>query len=425
MAKTIDQKGGIKGLQLISDGTIGILGTAGTRIVENRDRIIPREDKNTQNDVLSCFPEISSSSIEKRLKEIEENKKLARKEYAASKECIKQALNDIKNTGGQFDYGEVSSHVTHLIEFFTAMDNPFSYLPKEVFSFEDYLYNHSINVCAIATTLINKFNSVFSTMINGHLNGLRTEADYSVDQTPEGQENTYHHFQRDEIKTIALGFFLHDIGKVMVPDDILNKAGKLTKEEFGIVQKHSYEFGRIILEKNKIDNPLIANIVKYHHAPLYKDENRCYPMDIALEEIPIYAKACKLADIYDAMTSKKSYKGAFNQINAVTDIYRIYAGKDTMLQILLHSFIKSIGIHPPGSILFLRNGQMGYVLESKGPFVVPFTDTKGVCLSRRPDPYDLSDRNLNDSMKIDNRRRVGKLSEVYNLLPSYLKPTGI
>ncbi|MBU1342084.1 MAG: hypothetical protein KKE44_03360 [Proteobacteria bacterium] len=69
----------------------------------------------------------------------------------------------------------------------------------------------------------------------------------------------------------------------------------------------------------------------------------------------------------------------------------------------------------------LLNGQMAYVLESNGPLIIPFTDTKGDCLSQKPDPLDLSDAKIEDSLKIDNRKSIKKPCEVYDLLPSYLK----
>ena len=108
----------------------------------------------------------------------------------------------------------------------------------------------------------------------------------------------------------------------------------------------------MILEKNRLDNPFVKNVVKYHHSPLFKGEEGCYPEDRHHIENPPYVKICKLADIYDAMTSKRSYKDAFNPIAVVTEIFRKYADKDFLLQFIIHSFVKVVGIYPPGSIVF-------------------------------------------------------------------------
>ena len=92
------------------------------------------------------------------------------------------------------------------------------------------------------------------------------------------------------------------------------------------------------------------------------------------------------------------------------------------MQYILHSFVKSIGIYPAGSIVYLRNGQMGYVLESAGPLIIPFTDTQGKTLSNNPDPIDLSEPESDDFLKIDKRRSIKTPREVYDLLPAHLKP---
>jgi len=411
------KENGIKNISLSSDGKSGIWDSKGGLVSSKSEESISKAGK-----VASSFPGRASTCIEKRLFEIEESRKLAQENYEVAKKCIKQALADIKSTGGEFDYQSVSAHIFRLTEFLSVMDNPFSYLTREIFSHDDYLYNHAINVCTIGTAIMNKFNTIFSAMINGHLNAKEEDIYNPFGKQSSVGKARYRHFQKDELQNISLGFFLHDIGKVLVSDEILNKSGKLTLQEFDTIKKHSYDFGLSILEKNKLNNPIITSIVQYHHAPLYKDEKRCYPEDKSPDEIQVYTKVCKLADIYDAMTSKRSYKEASNQINVVTQIFRSYAKKDAILQYVLHAFIKSIGIYPPGSIVFLRNGQMGYVLESQGPFIIPFTDTRGARLSGKPAPLDLSDSNLDVELKIDSRRSVKNPLEVYELLPPYLKP---
>jgi HD-GYP domain-containing protein (c-di-GMP phosphodiesterase class II) len=362
------------------------------------------------------------SGIEKRVSEIQDLKRVSTEKYGHAKDSIKKVLGDIKKTGGNFDYDEVYSDVRGLVSFLTIEDNPFSYLTKEIFSYDDYLYNHSINVCAIGTAVINGFNTTFSSFINNHLNTKQELESSPFSPTDKKPEAAYKCFQKDEIEHICTGFFLHDIGKIMVKDEILNKPGAITPAEFDEIKRHSYEYGMEILEKNKLHNPFLTNSVKYHHAPLFQGQEKGYPLDKAPNEIPAYVKICKLSDIYDAMTSKRCYKEAFNQINVVTEIFRSYAKKDNIMQYILHSFVKSIGIYPPGSIVYLRNGQMGYVLESAGPLIIPFTDPDGKTLANHPDPIDLREYQSDDVLKIDNRRSIKTPLEVYDLLPAYLKP---
>ena len=232
----------------------------------------------------------------------------------------------------------------------------------------------------------------------------------------------YINYQPSELRDMSMGYFLHDVGKVLIPDEILNKKGRLSAEEFKIIKTHSYEKGGVILDKNRINNAVIENILSNHHSGLFNHEQWCYPDNKLPIEIPPYVKIAKLADIYDAMTSKRCYKDAFNPINVVTNIFRTYANKDPFLQVILHSFIKIVGIYPPGSILTLRNGQMAYVLLSGGPIILLFTDTKGQSLTNKPDPIDLGSIDIVESPQIqtDKRKPLKAPTEVLDLLPSYI-----
>jgi len=119
--------------------------------------------------------------------------------------------------------------------------------------------------------------------------------------------------------------------------------------------------------------------------------------------------------------NKRCYKEAFNPINVVTQLFRAYAKKDQMLQFILHAFVKSIGIYPPGSIIYLKNGQMAYVLESLGPLVIPFTDKNETTLSYKPNPIRVDTSGRNESKKIDGQRSVKAPRDVYDILPPYIK----
>ncbi len=362
-------------------------------------------------------PEISS--LELKLKEIAELKVEAAQKYNIAKANIRKVLYDIKRSGGEFDYGSVEENVTELLSFVSSSGNAFSYLTKELFSYDDYLYNHAIQVCTIGTAVLNKFNRLFTTSINRY---LTSSAFNSFEAGMPQVRDAFTCYLPEEMKDMSMGFFIHDIGKVMIPQEILNKKGRLTKEEFGIVRRHSFEKGMEILDINRINNPYIRNIIKYHHAPLFGDEEGCYPLDKSPHELPLYVKICKLADIYDAMTSKRSYKEAVNPISVVTKIFRTYTQKDQMLQFIMHSFVKSIGIYPPGSIASLRNGQLGYILDSRGPIVIPVSDIRGRPLSTKPDPIELGRIPVVDEVYgIDNRKPLVSPAEAWKLLPEYLK----
>ncbi len=410
----------------------GLWDSDGNVIKVTSDGLIDQSDSGTEKEEEVVRPPKRDAAagdmadeIEERLKEIEEIKAEATKKYSEAKQSVKKVLTDIKNTGGEFDYEEVENNVHDLVEFLTTADNPFSYLSHEIFSYDDYLYNHSVNVCAIGTAVANRFNTNFSRIVDNLIQGNSSDLYNPFEKEKEKINQSFTCFYQEDLSDISLGFFLHDIGKILVPDEVLNKKGRLTEEEFVEVRKHSYEYGVKILERNKLKNSVIKNIVQYHHAPLYDNEGRCYPGNKKHVDIPLYVRICKLADIYDAMTSKRCYKDAFNPINVVTQLFRDYARKDRMLQYVLHAFVKSIGIYPPGSIVYLRNGQMAYVLESDGPLVIPFTDKNEKTLKFQPDPLKISSSELEEDKKIDGRRSVKTPKDVNDLLPEYIKKIAV
>ncbi len=359
------------------------------------------------------------TDVELRIREITRVKKEAIQKYRKAKNEIKKVVSRIKESGGQFEAEQMIETVSDIISFLNRNNSGFSSLTKEIFSYDDYLYSHSVNVCTIGTAILLHFNDHFSAIINNYLASLSLGE--SGNMSP-GTVKFFLNYQPSELHDMSLGYFLHDVGKVLIPDEILNKKGSLSPEEFEIVKTHSFEKGVEILDKNKINNAIVMNILSNHHSALFDHEQRCYPESKVPIEIPPYVKIAKLVDIYDAMTSKRCYKDGFNPINVVTTVFRNYANKDPFLNIVLHSFVKVIGIYPPGSILTLRNGQMGYVLLSAGPIILPFTDTKGQPLLNKPDPIDLGSINIAESpqLQIDKREPFKTPTEVIELLPNYI-----
>ena len=106
---------------------------------------------------------------------------------------------------------------------------------------------------------------------------------------------------------------LHDTGKIVVPDDILNKPGRLSNEEYEIMKKHTTEGGRIVKEllNGVADEEYIKTaweIVEFHHE---RWDGKGYPMGLKGEEIPVNACIMAIADVYEALTSKRVYKDAY------------------------------------------------------------------------------------------------------------------
>ena len=123
--------------------------------------------------------------------------------------------------------------------------------------------------------------------------------------------------QRD-ISLICNASALHDIGKIAVPSEILNKPGRLTKEEFEIMKTHSIEGARVLNDiPIKANEPLIKygyQICRWHHE---RYDGSGYPDGLKGEQIPVAAQVVALADVYDALTSKRVYKDAFAHEQAI------------------------------------------------------------------------------------------------------------
>lgn len=120
-------------------------------------------------------------------------------------------------------------------------------------------------------------------------------------------------------RNVVMAAPMHDLGKIKIPDNILNKPGKLTPEEYEIMKKHS-EYGARVIQnsmKNVDDDTYLnvaVNIAKYHHE---RYDGTGYPERLKGEQIPLEARIMALADVYDALTTKRPYKDAFSKEKAM------------------------------------------------------------------------------------------------------------
>lgn len=130
-----------------------------------------------------------------------------------------------------------------------------------------------------------------------------------------------------EIDKIVRASMLHDVGKIAIPDNILQKPGRLTKEEFEIMKQHTVK-GSEILETipNIMDNDIYEysyDIARHHHE---RWDGRGYPDGLKGDEISIWSQVVAVADVYDALTSPRVYKAAFSHEKAVEMIYNNECG---------------------------------------------------------------------------------------------------
>ncbi|MEE1378452.1 MAG: diguanylate cyclase [Oribacterium sp.] len=135
------------------------------------------------------------------------------------------------------------------------------------------------------------------------------------------QKTKAYHLSEEDIALIKTASSLHDIGKITIPEEILNKPGKLTKEEFEIMKTHSAAGAQILKEmKYGQDKPLYRyalEICRWHHE---RWDGHGYPDGLMGEEIPISAQIVAIADVYDALTSERCYKKAYDHTTVINMI---------------------------------------------------------------------------------------------------------
>jgi putative two-component system response regulator len=125
-------------------------------------------------------------------------------------------------------------------------------------------------------------------------------------------------FTDEQLELISSAAALHDVGKIAIPDSVLLKPGKLTKEEFDIMKTHTVKGSEILqtldLLQDKEYYQYCYDICRFHHE---RWDGRGYPDGLKGVEIPIWAQAAALVDVYDALTSKRVYKDAYTHEQAV------------------------------------------------------------------------------------------------------------
>jgi HD-GYP domain-containing protein (c-di-GMP phosphodiesterase class II) len=186
----------------------------------------------------------------------------------------------------------------------------------------------------------------------------------------------------------GLGGLLHDTGKALVPDAILNKPGPLTDEEFAIVKRHPMD-GYEILRKTPELGPIPLDITLRHHE---RRDGSGYPGQQASEQISELAQMAAIVDVYDAITSDRCYHKGMPAAAALRKIYEW--SKFHFNPQYAQEFMRCVGIYPVGTMVLLESGRLAVVIEPHetnllAPKVNVFFNTKQNVYIK-PETVDLS-----------------------------------
>ena len=186
---------------------------------------------------------------------------------------------------------------------------------------DDYTYMHSVAVCALMIALARQL-------------GL----------------------DEQQTRDAGMAGLLHDLGKAMIPLDVLNKPGKLTDAEFALVKTHPEEGHKLLLEGKGVSD-VTKDVCLHHHE---KVDGSGYPKGLNSETMSLFAKMGAVCDVYDAITSNRPYKAGWDPAESIK---RMAEWKGHFDPAVFQAFVKSLGIYPIGSLVRLESGKLGVVIE--------------------------------------------------------------
>ena len=187
---------------------------------------------------------------------------------------------------------------------------------------DEYTFKHSVDVASIAMIMAKQCNM----------------SDKSVYQ-------------------IGLAGLLHDLGKSEIPNEILNKPGRLTDEEFAVIKKHPIYGYNLIKDKTELSPEILLGVLQHHE----KINGKGYPMGVTDNKLTPFARLLSIADIYDALVTERPYKKGFTPRDSVEMIMAMTGELDIKF---IKVFMESVILYPVDSYVKLSNGELGKVVEN-------------------------------------------------------------
>ncbi len=248
---------------------------------------------------------------------------VAKETRVAAVRQVKNILLETKESGRlviepQVVYNTVNQFTSELLSSKSLMVNLVDLRTQD-----DYTFAHSVNVCVLS-------------LMTGITLG----------------------FNNEELANLGVGALLHDLGKVKIPDEILNKPGKLTSEEFSIIKMHTTYGYNLILNAKNFDK--IHALIAYQHHESFDGSG--YPLGIKEEQFIEQAQIISIADKFDALTADRVYRRSFPPYEA----YEMCAASGNYLfkEHIVNAFLYNIAAYPSGSLIEINNGYIAVVIDT-------------------------------------------------------------
>jgi len=178
-----------------------------------------------------------------------------------------------------------------------------------------------------------------------------------------------------DLKDVGIAGLMHDVGKALIPNEVLNKPGKLTDEEFEVMKGHPRK-GWEVLNVAEGANAIALDVCLHHHERV---DGKGYPERLSGDNLTLFARMGALCDVYDALTSNRCYKAGWEPAETIRKMAEWREGHFD--EKVFQAFVKTIGIYPSGSLVRLKSGRLAIVLEQRSkslltPVVKVFFSTK-------------------------------------------------
>ncbi|WMJ09382.1 HD-GYP domain-containing protein [Nitrosomonas sp. sh817] len=289
--------------------------------------------KNLQSDI-KISPNSSVESPKPVIKSqtpvsIAEEMDAAKKIHSKAKEAVTSMFSDVR-MGKALEIAEATELVDEINQSMERNPNALLSLAR-LKTANEYTYLHSVAVCMLMVAL-------------GRQLGLKGE----------------------ELRQAGVAGLLHDVGKMAVPNEVLEKPGKLTDEEFSIMRSHPRRGWEILKSCYQVHESAL-DVCLHHHERI---DGQGYPEKLKGDQLTLFARMGAVCDVYDAISSERCYKKAWSPSES---IHKMASWKDGHFdETVFHAFVKTIGIYPNGTLVKLKSGRLGVIIEqSKKSLTAP------------------------------------------------------